>query len=74
MKSLYCDVCKKEVVDPIPDRSFFHITSHDLCEPCKDALSDRLRPILRRHVPYTESWYEQTVQELIANAIEADKF
>ncbi len=74
MKCLYCDVCKKEIENPITDRTFFHITTHDLCEPCRDALNDRLRPLLREHVPYTEAWYGQTVQNLIVSAIKTEHF
>ncbi len=67
-------MCRKEVVDPISDRTFFHITTHDLCESCKDAMDDRLKPLMRSHVPFTEEWYNQTVESLIQGAIQKGRF
>ncbi|MBN2812294.1 MAG: hypothetical protein JXP39_10425 [Spirochaetales bacterium] len=61
MKNLYCDICRKEIETPMPNRNYFHIREFDVCESCKDTLDARLRPVLRSHFPYSPEWYEQTV-------------
>ncbi len=61
MKALYCDVCKKELVKPIKNRTYFHIREFDICEECKDAIDAKLRPVLRGHFPFSTEWYEQEV-------------
>lgn len=65
MKSLYCDVCKKELTEPVKGRNYFHIREYDLCESCKDTIDSRLRPVVRGHNPYSTDWYEQEVISFI---------
>ncbi|MBO8450267.1 MAG: hypothetical protein IAA96_04090 [Spirochaetes bacterium] len=65
MKSLYCDICKKEISEPVAGRNYFHIREFDICEPCKDAVDARLRPVLRGHYPFSTDWYEQEVISFI---------
>lgn len=73
MKNLYCDVCKKEIDSPIVGRNYFHIREYDICEPCKDTMDARLRPILRNHFPYSAEWYENQVLTLIAKGTHANR-
>ena len=65
MRSLYCDVCKEEITEPIKERNYFHVREFDLCEACKDAIDARLRPVLREHNPYSTDWYEHQVISFI---------
>ena len=73
MKSLYCDICKEEITEPVNERNYFHIREYDICEPCKDAIEAKLRPILREHEPFTTEWYEDEMLALIEQACEAGK-
>lgn len=61
MKSLYCDICRKEIESPVAEWNYFHIREFDVCDPCKQQLDIRLRPIVLKHFPYSPEWYEQTV-------------
>ena len=61
MKTLYCDICKGEIEDPIPGRTIYFFKEYDICDDCKDVVDARLRPIVRAHFPYSAEWYEQQV-------------
>lgn len=74
MKNLYCDICKKEIESPIVGRNCFQIREYDICEPCKDTMDARLRPILRSHFPYSAEWYENQVMGLIAKGTHTNRF
>jgi hypothetical protein len=69
MKTLYCDICRKALENPIAARTYFHIREYDVCEPCKDTIDGRLRPILRTHFPYSPEWYEQQLLGLIEKGV-----
>lgn len=58
MKALYCDICGKEIIDPITGRNYWHIKEFDICEDCKDKAEFQLRPIIRNHFPFSQAWYE----------------
>jgi hypothetical protein len=73
MKTLYCDICGKALENPVPARTYFHIREFDICEPCKDTVELRLRPILRNHFPYSPEWYEQELIGLIQKGIQAGR-
>ena len=51
MKTLHCDICKKELVNPIAGRTYWHIREYDICEACKDAIEAKVRPMVRQHAP-----------------------
>ncbi|CEM62104.1 hypothetical protein DWQ65_10565 [Treponema phagedenis] len=65
MKTLHCDICKKELVNPIKGRTYWHIREFDLCEDCKDGIEFKLRHILRDHSPFSQAWYENEFINLI---------
>ena len=73
MKSLYCDICKKELENPISGRNYFHIREYDVCEPCKDIIDARLKPVVRGHFPYSEEWYEQQLISLIERGVSTSR-
>lgn len=37
MKTLNCDICRKELVNPVTGMNYWHIREYDVCEACKDA-------------------------------------
>lgn len=69
MKTLFCDICRKELADPVPTRSYFQIREFDVCEPCKDIIDNRLRPVVRKHFPFSTEWYEQQVITMIEKGV-----
>lgn len=71
MKTLHCDVCRKELTNPIVDRTYWHIREYDLCELCKEAIELKVRAIIRHHVPYSQEWYENEFVTLIQKGIAA---
>ena len=71
MKTLHCDICKKELVNPMSGRTYWHIREYDVCEPCKDAIELKLRPVVRRHAPYSQDWYEDQLVSLIEKGVAA---
>jgi hypothetical protein len=73
MKTLYCDICGKALENPVAGRTYFHIREFDVCEPCKDVLDMKLRPILRNHFPYSPEWYEQQIIGLIEKGISSGR-
>ncbi len=73
MKALYCDVCKKEIVEPVKNRNYFHIREFDICENCKDAIDFKLRPVIRGHFPYSTEWYEQEVISVLEKGCSAGR-
>ncbi|ULQ60101.1 hypothetical protein K7I13_01885 [Brucepastera parasyntrophica] len=79
MKTVHCDICKKVIVSPIPggenpaEMPFFHYREYIICEPCKDVIDVRLRPVLRNHFPYSAEWYEQQFVDFINAGIRANR-
>jgi len=73
MKHLFCDVCKDEVQDPIPNRTFFHIREYDLCEACKDDLEAAVKMTVRQKKPFDFAWFEKLRMELIQDGLKKDK-
>lgn len=73
MKTLYCDICSKLLENPVPAKTYFHIREFDVCEPCKDTIDGKLRPILRSHFPYSSEWYEQQVLGLIEKGVSSGR-
>jgi hypothetical protein len=73
MKTLYCDICKKELENPVAERSYYHIREYEVCENCKDILDSRLRPVVRGHFPYSKEWYEQQVIGMIEKGVSTSR-
>ena len=71
MKTLNCDVCRKELVNPVVGRTYWHIREYDVCEACKEAIEAKIRPMVRSHVPYSQAWYEDEFITLIEKGIAA---
>lgn len=71
MKTLHCDVCRKELENPIKGRTYWHVREYDICEDCKDAIEMKLRRILRARLPYSQDWYENEYIGLIQRGISA---
>ena len=53
MKTLYCDVCKKPIEKPISEWTYYHVREYDICDPCKEKIDAKLRPVVRSKFPYT---------------------
>lgn len=65
MKTIFCDICKKGIEDPVAEWNYHHIREYDVCDPCKEKLDAKLRPLVRDHFPYSYEWH----QDQIVNAI-----
>ncbi len=73
MKTLNCDICGKELVKPVKERTYWHIREYDVCEDCKDKVEAKLRPILRNHYPFSQDWYENEFVSVIERGVSAGR-
>lgn len=73
MKHLYCDVCKKEVVDPITDRTYFHIRQFDICEGCRDDLEAAVKYQVRAKKPFDFLWYQKLRLDLLESGVKSNR-
>jgi len=73
MKVQYCDICKKEVEDPIPTRTFYYIANVDLCEGCKDDLELAMKHTIRGHNPFDTKWYDDLQTKLLKEGVQRGK-
>ncbi len=73
MKHLFCDVCKKEVMDPIPSRTFFAIREFDLCESCRDDLEAAIKYTVRGKKPFDFAWYDKLRVEILQDGAKKNK-
>ncbi|TFG79679.1 MAG: hypothetical protein E4H20_11755 [Spirochaetales bacterium] len=73
MKQLFCDVCKKEVIDPIPGRTFFYFREYDLCEPCKDDLEASVKAAVLTKKPFDFAWFDKMRSEIVLNGVKNSK-
>ncbi len=71
MKALYCDVCRKELVDAITERTYWNIREYEICEICKESIELKLRKLLRSHIPFTQDYYEHELMLLIEKSVAA---
>ncbi|MGP1576676.1 MAG: hypothetical protein ACTTH7_04170 [Treponema sp.] len=69
MRTLNCDICRKELTASDKGRTYWHIREYDICESCKDAIELKAREIIRQHIPYSQSWYEHEIIALIEKGI-----
>ncbi|GAB1432735.1 hypothetical protein MASR2M29_13600 [Spirochaetota bacterium] len=73
MKQLFCDICKKEVVDPIPTRTYFHVREFDLCESCKDDLEAAVKYTVRAKKPFDFAWFDKLRVDIIHDGVRKNK-
>ncbi len=69
MRSLNCDVCRKDLDEGVVSRDYFHICEYDVCEACKDAIDARLKPSVRTHFPYSQDWYEHEFMSRLEKSV-----
>jgi len=65
MEHIYCDVCKKEVVDPVPELTFFQFAHIDMCENCKDDLDNAVKHTVREKSPFDFAWFDDLRMQLL---------
>jgi len=73
MQSIYCDVCRKKVDDPMTDRTFFYYADYSVCESCKDSLEFQIKNQVRAKEPYATDWYEKYVNDIFSKAVQKGK-
>lgn len=74
MNAYICDVCKKEVENPINGINYFHIREKDLCESCHNDLELAMKQTMRSKIPFDFSWYEIYEMQLINKAVKSGGF
>ena len=73
MKHLFCDVCKKEVVDPIPSRTFFCLREFDMCESCRDDLEAAVKYSVRSKKPFDFAWFDKLRVDLVTDGVKKNR-
>jgi hypothetical protein len=73
MHTISCDVCKKKMDNPKPDRDFYYISRFGICEPCKDSLDSQIRQTIRNKEPFATDWYEKYVNDSLEKAVQKGK-
>jgi len=70
MINVYCDVCKKKLDEPQPNRDFFYYADFSVCEACKDNLEFQVKPQVRAKEPFSMDWYEKTIKDTFGKAVQ----
>ncbi len=73
MKTLNCDICGKELTNPVKGRTYWHIREYDVCEDCKEKVEFKIRPSVRQHVPFSQDWYENEFISTIEKGVSAGR-
>jgi len=73
MQTVYCDVCRKKMDNPITDRTFFYVANFSVCEPCKDNLEALMKPTVRTKEPFAMEWYGKLVRDSLGKAVQKGK-
>lgn len=73
MKHIFCDVCKKEIMDPIPARTFFNVREFDLCEACRDDLEAAVKNTVRTKKPFDFAWFDTLRVNLVQDGIKKNR-
>jgi len=73
MKHIFCDVCKKEISEPIPSRTIFSVREFDLCELCRDDLEFAVKGTVRGKKPFDFAWFDKLRVDLIQEGIKKNK-
>jgi len=68
MIAIYCDVCKKKVDEPHPNKDFFYYASVGVCEDCKDKIEYQIKPQVRAKEPFSMEWYDKLVVDAFIRA------
>ena len=74
MRTLTCDVCKKDIKSPVQDRNYFNIANRDICEHCHDELELQIKSVIREKEPFEYEWYNGLLQDTIEKAMKKGKF
>ena len=74
MKALKCDVCSRDITTAVNCRTYFHMASRDICEPCHDQMEAVIKPIVREKQPFSYEWYDRLVRDSIERAISKGKW
>jgi len=70
MEHIYCDVCKKEVHNPVPEISFFGFAHISTCENCRDDLNAALKYTVREKSPFNFAWYDDLRMQLLKQGMQ----
>jgi len=73
MQSIYCDICRKKIDNPITGRTFFYYAEHSICESCKDNLELQIKSAIRTKDPYTIDWYNKLIGDSLSKAAQRGK-
>jgi hypothetical protein len=73
MISVYCDVCRKKMDNPITGGTFFYYADFSVCEACKDSLEVQLKSQIRAKEPFGMDWYERYVNDIFSKAVQKGK-
>jgi len=73
MHTVYCDICKKKVENPITNRSFYYIEKFGLCEPCKESVEGNIKSTIWNKDPFSMEWYSKLVVDSIDKGIQKGK-
>jgi hypothetical protein len=70
MEHIYCDVCKKEVVDPVPNITLFPYAHIDICEDCYEDLNVAVKTTVREKSPFNFAWYDDLRMQLLKQGMQ----
>lgn len=70
MEHIYCDVCKKEVVNPVLDVSIFDFAHIEMCEHCQDELNSAVKNTVREKSPFNFSWYDDLRMQILKQGLQ----
>ncbi len=73
MQFIHCDICKKQIPNPISGRTIFYHREFALCEACKDDLDAAIKQTVRTKVPFDFSWYEKLRIDLLQEGAKKNK-
>ncbi len=70
MEHTYCDVCKKEVENPVPEVNFFQFAHIDMCETCRNNLEVAVMKTVREKSPFSFEWYDDLRMQVVKQGIQ----
>jgi ribosome-binding protein aMBF1 (putative translation factor) len=73
MELTYCDVCRKQVEDPIPTRTFFRVAEINICESCKEDLESAVKYTVRGKQPFDYGWYDELSMKILREGVQKGK-
>jgi hypothetical protein len=69
----YCDVCRKQVENPIPMRTFFRVAEINICESCKEDLEAAVKYPVRGKQPFDLGWFDEFSMKLLREGVSKGK-